>query len=430
MAEISESLQQAAQNMRQAQDGTAQQQQQAAENALEELQRAQQLMSGAQGGTPEERLAELGREANELVEEQQEIADQTERLAADPANDTERRARQIAEQKEDAVEDLRDLQEELDSLQNADTNRETASEIRSAANSIRSNRLVDKMLDGQRLLDLESYRNAALRERDTAEALEDIERQISRAAASASDTEEEQLQTALNETSEAISRLESMQRRMESEQQGQQGEGQPGQGQEGEQGQGQGQGEGEGQGQGEGEGEGQGQGEGEGEGQGQGEGEGQGQGQGEGEGQGQGQGQGQGGGQQGFGGPNGGGTPDNFTGPGTDFRQRTREWEQRLGDIEGIRDLLGRENELYGDLTQAMNEIRDRLESARVGDPSQLQGISDDIIDPLRSIELQLSRELGLLIGKENIRIAQEDEIPADLKEIVEEYYIRLAEEN
>ena len=407
LAEVSESLNQAAQNMRQAQNGTAQQQQQAAEEALEQMQRAQELMSGAQGGTVEERLANLQREANDLVEQQQEIADQTERLAADPRNDAERRSQQITDQKDEALEDLRELQDELDSLQNADASRETANQIRSAANSIRSNRLVDKMNDGQRLLDLESYRNAALRERQTAQELEDIEGLLSQALASASDTEEERLQTALNEVSEAIQRLESMQRRMESEQQGQQ-EGQQGQGQEGQQGQGQ-----EGQ---------QGQGQ---EGQ-------QGQGQ---EGQ-QGQ-QGRGGGQQqqggqvgGFGGPDGGRPLDGYTGPGTDFRQRTREFEQRLQDLEGARELLGRENALYGDLTQAMNEIRERLEAARVGDPSLLQGITDDIINPLKTIELQISRALGLLIGRENIRIAQEDDIPADYRELVEEYFIGLGNDN
>ena len=77
-----------------------------------------------------------------------------------------------------------------------------------------------------------------------------------------------------------------------------------------------------------------------------------------------------------------------------------------------------------------MNEIRERLEAARVGDPSLLQGINDDIIDPLRTIELQLSRELGLLYGRENIRIAREDEFPSDYREALEEYFIGLGNDN
>ena len=403
MAEVGRALNQAARNMRQAQNGTGQQQQQAAEEAMEELERAENLLSGAQGGSLEEQLANLQRQAGRLADQQREIADQTGRVAEDPQTDLERRVGQITELKEEAVEELRALQEGLDSLQGSPSSQETARQIRSAANSIRSNRLVDKMNNGQELLEGGYLEYAAQREEEVADAIEDVERQLTQAVASAADTEERQVQNALNQTSEAIRRLESMRRRFENEQaeqqnqQGQQGQqGQGGQGQQGQEGQG-----------------GQGQ-------QGQ---------------QGQG-GQGQPGQQagNGFGGPNNG-LGGRFGGFGNrnlsadDIRQLTREWEQRLQDVEDIRSLLGSGDPLADDLNRIMNAMRRRMDG-QPGDLAEIEALVSDIILPFRSVELELSRELQLLIGRENIRSAQEDEIPARYRRLVEEYYERLGSES
>ena len=120
----------------------------------------------------------------------------------------------------------------------------------------------------------------------------------------------------------------------------------------------------------------------------------------------------------------------NFFGPGTDYRQVTRELEQRLRDLEGIRNLLGPDNALVSDLNVTMNEIRQRLEGFDMTDLDQIRSITDDIINPLRTTELALSRALGLLLGRENIRVLQDDEIPPNLRDVVEEYYERLGNEN
>jgi hypothetical protein len=48
-----------------------------------------------------------------------------------------------------------------------------------------------------------------------------------------------------------------------------------------------------------------------------------------------------------------------------------------------------------------------------------LQGI----IDPLRMVELQLSRELQLMTEKDNIRAAQEEDVPAGYKKSTEDYF-------
>ena len=104
--------------------------------------------------------------------------------------------------------------------------------------------------------------------------------------------------------------------------------------------------------------------------------------------------------------------------------------EQRLSDLEGIRNLLGPDNTLVSDLNVTMNEIRQRLEGFDMTDLDQIRSITDDIINPLRNTELALSRALGLLLGRENIRVLQDDEIPPNLRDDVEEYYERLGNEN
>ena len=56
-----------------------------------------------------------------------------------------------------------------------------------------------------------------------------------------------------------------------------------------------------------------------------------------------------------------------------------------------------------------------------------IERMAQQILDPLRGIELELSRELQLLLAKENIRSAQEDEIPQGYQKLVEEYYKKLS---
>ena len=64
------------------------------------------------------------------------------------------------------------------------------------------------------------------------------------------------------------------------------------------------------------------------------------------------------------------------------------------------------------------------------GNPQAIEKLAQQILDPLRGIELELSRSLQLLLAKENIRSAQEDEIPQGYQKLVEEYYKKLSNPN
>jgi hypothetical protein len=114
-------------------------------------------------------------------------------------------------------------------------------------------------------------------------------------------------------------------------------------------------------------------------------------------------------------------------GPGDiDPRQWQREMEERLREIQGIRQGMGRDNPLVGDLDRAIRGLQNAIRSRTPGDPAEIERLAQQIIDPLRSVELELSRALQLIMAKDNIRSIQEDEIPSDYRKLVEEYYKKL----
>ena len=52
--------------------------------------------------------------------------------------------------------------------------------------------------------------------------------------------------------------------------------------------------------------------------------------------------------------------------------------------------------------------------------------LANQIIEPMKNLELEISRRLQIMIGKDNIRSAQEDEMPAAWRKYIEDYYKRL----
>jgi len=199
------------------------------------------------------------------------------------------------------------------------------------------------------------------------------------------------------------------QRGQQQGQQGQQGQGQQ-QGQQGQQGQGQQQGQ---QGQ-QGQGQQQGQ-------QGQGR---QGQGQ-------QGQ-QGQQGGQQGSqqgGNPSNGSAADpSFIGGGRPNGQRQLESElrQRLADAEDLKRALGKNTDLAKDLNRAVEQLR-KFNPNAFSDPNQLSLLKNEVIDPLRALEVELARRLQAKLGNNGAGAFGDGDAPDRYRKTIEDYYRRLS---
>jgi len=120
------------------------------------------------------------------------------------------------------------------------------------------------------------------------------------------------------------------------------------------------------------------------------------------------------------------------TGPGSyDPRQWQREFQQRLNEIREIQNGLGRNDPVSRELEQVAGALQGLIQNSRAGgNPQAIEKMAQQILDPLRGIELELSRSLQLLLAKENIRSAQEDEIPQGYQKLVEEYYKKLSNPN
>ena len=79
------------------------------------------------------------------------------------------------------------------------------------------------------------------------------------------------------------------------------------------------------------------------------------------------------------------------------------------------------------DLQGIANSLQVLINDPRIGDPQAIDKLAQQIIDPLRGVETELSRALQILLAKENIRSTQEDEFPEGYAKYLEEYYKKLS---
>ena len=128
-----------------------------------------------------------------------------------------------------------------------------------------------------------------------------------------------------------------------------------------------------------------------------------------------------------FGGPQtGDANGGNYGGP-YDPRQVVRELRERLNEIRELERTLGNGNPVVRDLQGIANELQVLINDPRIGDPKAIEKLANQIIDPLRGVETELSRALQILLAKENIRSTQEAEFPEGYAKYLEEYYKKLS---
>jgi hypothetical protein len=475
LAEEARRLQEAANTARKAaasnqQDGGSQ-----AAAAAQQLQDAQLRLQNATGGSnPQQAVQDAQRRADELVQEQKAVQSQVQNMPAQagPARDAQVKA--LGERKDAMEQKVTNLQQELSRAagQMRGDQRDAANKLREAADGIRSDQVQDKIRYSKGALGGNPEFSRGY-EQEIANNLKDLQETISQASEALSQSTRQDAQTeALDQARNLLRGLESLTDRMQQGQQGegqqgqgQQGEGQQGQGQQGEGQQGQGQ-QGQGQ-QGQGQqGQGQ-QGQGQ-QGQGQ-QGQGQ-QGQGQ-QGQGQ-QGQGQQGqGQQGQGqqgqGPQGqgqqgqgrqgggqggqqqmgegGGAPNDGLqrnpsmrgGSGGDarntgqqfsaeaIRQFRRELAERANDAQALRQALQQAGVPAKDLDEVVRQLRQLDSEAAFGDPLGVQELTNAALEKLKKFEFDLRKKLDQ--SSNALFLSPNEEIPANFKNLIEEYYKSLA---
>jgi hypothetical protein len=115
------------------------------------------------------------------------------------------------------------------------------------------------------------------------------------------------------------------------------------------------------------------------------------------------------------------GNPDNL-----DPRQLAAELQQTARDIQAIEGVLGRNNPQVQELRKIEAALNNLANSRSAGDPADLQRLTQEVVEPFRNLELELSRKLELLTQKDVVRSAREEDIPAGTKKQTEKYYIEI----
>src|SRR5262245_47792476 len=118
----------------------------------------------------------------------------------------------------------------------------------------------------------------------------------------------------------------------------------------------------------------------------------------------------------------GGGPPRGY-----DRRQLGSELRESLREVEDIRRNLGKDRDLAPGLDQAIQGLRRANDALMRDDMQTALLLKDQVIEPLRDVELELSKRLQLKLGKNNLRLSDEGEAPAAYRRLVDEYYKRLS---
>ena len=124
--------------------------------------------------------------------------------------------------------------------------------------------------------------------------------------------------------------------------------------------------------------------------------------------------------------PNGGGGPIRGGIPGGQ-RQLGSEIREYMRDAEDLRRSLSKDRDLVRGLDQAMQGLRQASDALLRDDMQTALLLRDQVIEPLRGIEMELSKRLQAKLGKNNLRLADEGSAPAEYRKLVDEYYKRLS---
>ena len=107
-------------------------------------------------------------------------------------------------------------------------------------------------------------------------------------------------------------------------------------------------------------------------------------------------------------------------------RQLESELRQRLAEAEELRKRLPRSSELLRDLDRAIEQLR-KIDPNVFADPNQLALLKNEVIDPLRQLELELARKLQAKLGNNGPGALSDGDAPDRYRKMIEDYYRRLS---
>src|SRR6185503_20201259 len=110
-----------------------------------------------------------------------------------------------------------------------------------------------------------------------------------------------------------------------------------------------------------------------------------------------------------------------------DARQLPAEIRERLREAQDLRREWGPSGTNAGRLDEVIDELRRPADGKMEGDAATAALLKADVIEPLRQLELELSRQLQQQSGRTNLRLRDEGAAPEKYRRAVEEYYRRLS---
>jgi hypothetical protein len=396
------------------------------ERALERLEQAQQRLqqmggaSGQRGGQSgaagrQQQISDLRQRAAQAASRQREIAKDMENLArrggqnAQDANSKKTRE-QLAERKDTLADSVSSLQQDLEQSAQAMSGgsqgqQRAARQLKDAADSLARDRVADRIREGKQSLNGGQQGGARTDERAIERSLNGLSERLQAAEQSARGPNGSSAEENLDRTRQLADNLDSLRRAMDERASRRNGQQQGNQ-----QGQQQGQQHGQQQGQ-----------------QGQ-----------QGQSEQQGSQSGQDGRQQSGGSQDGGqsqtgrerGGVDRQGTMGGDWgdnRQLPSEIRERLREAQDLRREWGATGLGAGRLDDVIEELKRLADGKMEGDAATAALLKADVVEPLRQLELELSRQLQQQSGRTNLRLRDEGAAPEKYRRAVEEYYRRLS---
>src|ERR1041384_6102522 len=437
MQELSRQLNQTADEMQKAQASARSNSEESVaqnERALERLQQAQQRLQqmngassqrGGQSGSAgrQQQISDLRQRAAQAASRQREIAKDMENLArrgGQNAQDENSKLtrQQLAERKDTLADSVNSLQQDLEQSARGMTGgsqgqQRAARQLKDAADSLARDRVADRIREGKQSLNggqqgQQQGAGGRSDERAIERSLNNVSERLQAAEQSARGANGSTAEENLDRTRQLADSLDSLRRRLDERAAGRNGQ-QQGNQQSNQQGQQQGNQQGQQQGQ-------------------------QGQGQ---EGK-QGQNGQQQGGEQAGGSQNGGSSQSErnrggidrngvIGGDWGDNRQLPAEIRERLREAQDLRREWGVSGLGAGRLDEVIEELRRLADGKMEGDAATAALLKADVVEPLRQLELELSRQVQQQSGRTNLRLRDEGAAPEKYRRAVEEYYRRLS---
>jgi hypothetical protein len=109
-----------------------------------------------------------------------------------------------------------------------------------------------------------------------------------------------------------------------------------------------------------------------------------------------------------------------------EVRQLRREFRERVKDAENLRRELARQNLDVPDLGEIIRRMEEFDKKQIFLNPLGLEKLEEDVLADLKQFEYWLRRELEG-IGEEQLYLAGSDQVPADYRQLVEEYFRSLS---